>query len=226
MAVDGENPYSWGAEATIYLGEFLGRRVVVKKRRSKPYRHPLYDSLFIQSRTRTEAKILVELYTAGINVPAPIIVDIENGVLVMEYVEGERMSEALGAMSIEAVVDAARDVGRQTALMHNMGVYHGDLTLANMIRSRRGVYIIDFGLAGYSTDIEEYAIDIHLLRKSVSTLHPPLLQPFMDAFMEAYKGYYKGNYEELLQRLREVSIRGRYVDRELRRMVMRERYLD
>lgn len=44
--------------------------------------------------------------------------------------------------------------------------------------------------------------------------------------MEAYKGYYKGNYEELLQRLREVSIRGRYVDRELRRMVMRERYLD
>ncbi|MCY0868576.1 MAG: Kae1-associated kinase Bud32 [Desulfurococcus sp.] len=221
-----EAGFSWGAESIVFISNLLGRRVVVKKRVSKPYRHPLYDELFIKSRTRIEAKILAELYEAGLRVPAPVLVDVEGGVIVMEYIEGARTSEILGQASIEIVRRIAWDTGEQSAIMHNMGVYHGDLTLANLIYTSSGVYMIDFGLAGYSLDVEEYAIDIHLLRRSIASLYPSLLNDFMEAYLEAYRRRYKGDYEELERRLREIGVRGRYFDKSLRRSLKRERYID
>ncbi|WP_042666779.1 Kae1-associated kinase Bud32 [Desulfurococcus amylolyticus] len=224
MALSSESNL-WGAEAVIYIGEFLGRKVVIKKRRSKQYRHPVYDTIFIQTRTRNEAKILAELYAAGLKVPAPLLVDVEKGALVMEYIEGERLSEKLANIEARELVEMAWDIGRQSALMHNRKIYHGDLTIANIIYSGRGVYIIDFGLAGYSTDIEEHAIDIHLLQKSIYSLYPHLLKPFMESYFKAYREYYSGSFDEIMYKLREISTRGRYIDRELRRSVMRERYV-
>jgi len=224
MALAGEEYYSWGAEAVLYLGDFLGKKVVIKRRRSKPYRHPVYDALFIQTRTRIEAKILAELYLAGLNVPAPILVDIEGGTIVMEYIEGARASEFISRASRDDIRVIASEVGRQSALMHSMNIYHGDLTLANIIYSGSRVYIIDFGLAGYSTDVEEYAIDIHLLRRSLASLYPALVNEFMEVYLDSYRKHYRKDFNEVSYKLREVATRGRYIDRELRKSIMREKY--
>ncbi|MCC6011322.1 MAG: Kae1-associated serine/threonine protein kinase, partial [Desulfurococcaceae archaeon] len=84
-----------GAEAEVYSGDFLGLRVIIKKRVSKPFRNPVYNKVFIESRTRIEAKILSELYLAGLPVPPVLLVDEEAGIIVMGYVDGSRLSDAL-----------------------------------------------------------------------------------------------------------------------------------
>ncbi|MEM4661189.1 MAG: RIO1 family regulatory kinase/ATPase, partial [Desulfurococcaceae archaeon] len=113
-------PVSRGAEAEIYLVDFFGVRAVVKKRVSKPYRNPLFDKVFIQSRTRVEARVLSELYNAGLRVPAVLLVDDENGVIVMEYIKGIRASQVFDSLDGNALVSIAGEVGRFAAQMHNM----------------------------------------------------------------------------------------------------------
>jgi len=216
-----------GAEAEIYVADFLGVKVVVKKRVSKPYRNPVFNKLFIESRTRTEAKVLSELYLAGLPVPSVILVDEEGGVIVMEYVEGSRLSDILGALPEETVIGISESIGKYAALMHNMEIYHGDFTLANILFTKSGsIVIIDFGLAGYSTDIEEYAIDLHLMNRSVEALYPELSEIFTKTMFEKYKEHCKIGGESVIRKVNEIRARGRYVDREVRKAVLRERYIE
>ena len=217
---------SRGAEAEIYLSELAGVKVVVKKRVAKPYRTPEFNRLFITTRTKIEAKILSELYDAGLSVPAPIIVDEEHGVIVLEYVEGERLSDIIDSLSSEEVVKAAEYLGDFAAKMHSLGIYHGDFTLANVILSKKGLVVIDFGLAGYSDDIEEYAIDLHLMLRSVHAMRPSVVDAFSKHMTDSYMRNYKGNGVEVLKRVAEIRTRGRYIDKELRKSIMRERYVD
>lgn len=216
---------SRGAEAEIYLVDLNGLRIVIKKRVSKPYRSPEFNKIFITSRTRTEAKILAELYSAGLNVPAVIFVDEEAGVLAIEYVEGDRLSDIIDSLDSLTIVKIAEEIGGFAGRMHNLKIFHGDFTLANIIASKRGLVVIDFGLAGYSTDIEEYAIDLHLMLRSIHAMHPEVTELFEKHMIESYIEHYEGNGVDVVKRLREVRVRGRYVDRELRKSIMRERYV-
>jgi len=220
-----------GAEAEIYLVDFLGMKVVVKKRVSKPFRNPVFNKVFIEHRTRTEAKVLSELYLAGVSVPSLLLVDEEAGVIVMEYIEGARLSDSLGLLRESAVEAIGEAIGKYAALMHNMGIYHGDFTLANVLLVRSSesgnrVVIIDFGLAGYSTDIEEYAIDLHLMSRSVEALYPELAEVFTRAVFRAYREHSKVGGDSVIRKVSEIRTRGRYVDRELRKAVLRERYVE
>jgi len=216
-----------GAEAEIYIADFLGMRVVVKKRVGKPYRNPVFNKVFIESRTRTEAKVLSELYLAGLPVPSVILVDEEGGVIVMEYVEGSRLSDILGSLPEETVISISESIGKYAALMHNMEIYHGDFTLANILFTRSSsIVIIDFGLAGYSTDIEEYAIDLHLMSRSVEAMYPDLSEIFTKTMFEGYKEHSKIGGESVIRKVSEIRARGRYVDREVRKAVLRERYIE
>lgn len=216
---------SRGAEAEIYLAELFGTKVIIKRRVYKPYRSETFNRLFITSRTRTEAKILSELYIAGLSVPAVLFVDEEEGVLGIEYVEGERLSEVLNFLKERDLENIARELGSFAGRMHSLNIYHGDFTLANVIISGRGLYVIDFGLAGYSTDIEEYAIDLHLMLRSVHATRPEVLSIFEKHMLESYVEYYQKDGINVIKRLKEVRARGRYVDRELRKSVIRERYV-
>ncbi|MEM4481561.1 MAG: KEOPS complex kinase/ATPase Bud32, partial [Desulfurococcaceae archaeon] len=163
-----------GAEAEVYTADILGLSVIVKKRVSKPYRSSQFDKAFIQSRTRIEARILSELRSSGLRVPAVLLVDDENGVIVMEYIKGERLSNVFNVMEKEQAVQVAKEAGLFAARMHSMNIYHGDFTLANILLSseNQALFVIDFGLSGYSTDIEEFAIDLHLLIRSAYVISP------------------------------------------------------
>lgn len=225
MATVTSNLLSKGAEAEIYLVDFFGFKAVAKKRISKTYRNPDFDKLFIRNRTRIEGKVLSELYVAGLRVPAVYFVDEEHGVILMEYVEGERLSNIIGKLEASEVFRIAREIGRFAAQMHSLGVYHGDYTLANILLNGEKIVVIDFGLSGFSDDIEEYAIDLHLVVRSVNATAPHVAEVFVRQILSEYKSHYSGNAEEVIRRMREISVRGRYVDRELRKSITRERYV-
>ncbi|MEM4717257.1 MAG: KEOPS complex kinase/ATPase Bud32 [Desulfurococcaceae archaeon] len=217
---------SRGAEAEIYLVNFFGLKSILKKRVHKAYRNQFFDELFIKSRTRIEAKILSELYYNKLNVPAVYFFDDEQGVIIMEYIEGHNLSRTFESLTRSTILDIAHEIGSFAGCMHSLGIYHGDFTLANVLFANNKVVIIDFGLSGYSTDIEEYAIDLHLMRRSIHVINPDLVGVFMDNLLDAYRKTFLGNPEDVFKRMREISARGRYIDRELRKSIMRERYID
>jgi len=161
----------------------------------------------------------------GLRVPAVLFVDDENGVILMEYIEGERISTVFENLGASELVLVAKNVGRFAAIMHSMKIYHGDFTLANLLLTGDGVVVIDFGLAGYSDDIEEYAIDLHLMSRSAYALSPEKAGVFIKHLIDEYKNSFPGNAEEIVRRMKEIQVRGRYVDKELRKSISRERYV-
>ncbi len=218
--------FSKGAEAVLYLIEIDGLKLVVKQRISKPYRHPVFDKLFRYYRTRTEAKVLTDLFLNNVNVPAVFFVDLEKYLIIMEYIHGKRLLELLGTIDDELLKEYAFNLGKQVGIMHSINIFHGDLTLANIIVRDHKLYLIDFGLAGYSRDIEEYAIDIHLLRRNLLATEPDKTNIFLEAFWKGYQYTYKGNVEEVKNRIEEIRLRGRYVEERLQRKIWGEKYIE
>jgi len=215
-----------GAEAKLYLTIFLGFKSIAKYRIPKPYRHPNFDKLFRYRRTIIEARIMSHLRILSLNVPAIYYVDPDNGLIIMEYIDGRRLSDCLGELERDDVIHYALSLGRQASIMHKNTIYHGDLTIANTIVAGKKLYIIDFGLAGYSRDLEEYAIDIHLLSRSIEALYPELHDLFMEYFWKGYTEIAGNEFTvKLKDKVRDIRLRGRYVEERLRRRIMREKYM-
>ena len=219
------NLLSKGAEAEIYLVDFFGLKAVAKKRISKTYRNPQFDQLFIRYRTKIEGKVLSELYMAGLRVPAVYLVDDEHGLILMEYIEGDRLSNIIDKLDTSKILEVAREIGRFAAKIHNLKIYHGDYTLANIILSAKDIVVIDFGLSGFSDDIEEYAIDLHLAIRSINAAIPHMSSEFVEKMLNEYRISFNGDADEVIHRMREISVRGRYVDKELRKTIAREKYV-
>ena len=213
-----------GAESIVLLGSLLGQDVVVKVRVSRSYRHPDYDRVFRFYRTKTEARVMAELLEKGLKVPQPLLVDMENYVIVMTFVKGRRLLHVLNDYRVEELERIYRDVGRQVGVMHNSGIYHGDLTVSNVIVTENGeAYIIDFGLSGYSNDVEEYAIDLHLFDRSTRNLVPDKADRLFKSFIEGYSSTFP-RHQEVVERMFDIRRRGRYVEERLRRKLRREAY--
>lgn len=79
--------------------------------------------------------------------------------LVMELCEGETLAERLasGPLPIEQVVRFGIEIARALETAHRNGVLHRDLKPSNVMLTKRGVKLLDFGLA-VPTAAEEGAI--------------------------------------------------------------------
>ncbi|WP_247002543.1 bifunctional N(6)-L-threonylcarbamoyladenine synthase/serine/threonine protein kinase [Halosolutus gelatinilyticus] len=199
LAIGRENGTVQGAEATVDLSPEAGR--ATKRREVKTYRHPKLDDRLRRERTRIEARLTSQARREG--VPTPVLSDVDSreSRLVLEYVGDRDLRESLSA-------DRVRDVGRHLANLHRAGFVHGDPTTRNVRTSPERTYLIDFGL-GYHTDhVEDYAMDLHVFDQSlVGTASDP--GPLRRAVRE---GYRDAGEERVLDRLREIEGRGRYVD--------------
>jgi Kae1-associated kinase Bud32 len=216
-----------GAEAKIYLlqgikshnhfefflerviGEDLTVRlprefVVLKYRYRKKYRHFDLDSKLRRYRTRREAKILQTLSKLSC-VPEVEFVDESKGILIMEYIEGLRLSDHLEVLDFEKVM---KNLGVLVAKMHSLNVIHGDLTTSNVILRSNKLFFIDFGLSYFSTRIEDFATDIHLLKEALEAKHWRIYESALEAFFEGYSAFEK--HKEVLSRLEIIEKRGRY----------------
>ena len=71
-------------------------------------------------------------------------------------------------------------------------------------------WILDFGLSGYSKDIEEKAVDLHLAYRSLETLPLSNTDELKNLFFTGYKNMYE-QADEVLKRAYEIRMMGRYV---------------
>lgn len=199
-----------GAEAVVYAGSFLGLRAIYKYRPPKLYRAGPLDRRLRADRTLNEARIMVRLRLSGVPVPAIFDVDPDRGVIVMEYIEGKILRDYIleGGSS-----DALAEAGRILGMIHGKGVCHGDPTISNYIIDSRGrLWIIDFGLSEYSGDVEDYAVDLHLLYRSIETLPLRDIEGLKGKVLSGYsEALGKGWAEEVARKVREIRMRGRYV---------------
>jgi TP53 regulating kinase-like protein len=203
-----------GAEANLYRGRFLGYDVVVKHRVSKPYRDVKLDLVIRRDRTLTEAKIMLLAMSLGVRVPTLLYVDLENSIIVMEYVEGVLLRDYIGLVD-EGVRRAYLELlGVYVGKLHKNDITHGDLTTSNVIVSSNGsLYIIDFGLSKISNDVEDKAVDIHLLMRSFESIHYNMSKELLTYFLRGYRSVLSTNeVNEILNTVKEIRLRGRYVE--------------
>jgi len=188
-----------GGEAEVRIYE----NVVEKIRKPKRYRHPKLDEMLRRSRTKTEAKIISLARRQG--VPTPIILDIEGDKIVMERIKGKPVKEVMSP-------EISREIGRLVARMHKVGIIHGDITPMNMILSNGKIYFVDFGLAFIEDRVEPKGVDLHVYFESLKASFDNW-EELKEAFIEGYREEYE-KADEVLQRAKEIELRGRYIDKE------------
>ncbi|MBI4448481.1 Kae1-associated serine/threonine protein kinase [Candidatus Woesearchaeota archaeon] len=189
-----------GAEAIISGDATLIRKDRVKK----SYRHPQIDKALRQARTRREAKILEELKKANFPAPRLMMVDDKSMVIDMQRIDGQKLRDIFD----KDHVAFSQEIGAKLARLHSLGIIHADLTTSNMIHNNQ-IYFIDFGLSFFSTELEDKAVDLHLLNRALESKHPSVHKESFDAVQRAYLAQDPVN-QSVLDRLKVVERRGRY----------------
>lgn len=202
-----------GAEASLYLTDWQGKRVVIKQRLPKKYRPVQLDQKIRRYRTIHEPQLMHEAKRAGVPTPIIFMVDVENSTFIMEYIDGHPVKQLLDALCELDREDICRKIGKGIANLHTYGIVHGDLTTSNMILTREGrVFFVDFGLGEKTSELEAKGVDLHLLRRALQSTH---FQVAEECFRWVIKGYGEVVGAEVsatvLAKVREIEKRGRYV---------------
>ncbi|BCU70712.1 Kae1-associated kinase Bud32 [Stygiolobus caldivivus] len=201
-----------GAEAIIYEGYFAGIHAIFKKRIKKSYRHPQLDYEINSSRTKLEARLIYTSLVNGVNTPALLLVDPSEFLIVMEYLEGTTVKEYLQTYSgnERGLRELGAQMGEIIGKLHKIGISHGDPNTNNLILTKDGLFIIDFGLAKKAEDIEDLAVDIHVFLRSLESTHSKYQKVLFDSFLEGYKLFVDA--DKILEKVKEIRMRGRYVE--------------
>jgi len=206
-----------GAEADLWFDpDWNSRKALIKKRGEKKYRHPELDRAIRRSRTIHEADIIHRAKQAGVPTPFLYQVDLAGATIVMQYVEGEKVRDVVDRLGDMERTELFRLIGVHAGRLHGSGIIHGDLTTSNMIKAGDTVVFIDFGLGELSSEAEKRGVDLHLMRRMLTSTHFKYADELFNAFEEGYTAVMGVEAEEALRRMREIERRGRYVDRENR----------
>lgn len=184
-----------GAEAVISReGD-----TIIKTRIKKRYRLKEIDENLRRERTRSEAKLMAEARRCG--VPTPIIRDVTDFEIRMEYISGIPLKDIITPLLSE-------QTGELIGRLHTCGIVHGDLTTSNILFKDGKLYLIDFGLAYSDKTIEARGVDIHVLFQTFESSHEnheELIKAFKKGYCRSFSGA-----EEVLKRVKEIEARGRY----------------
>ncbi len=201
-----------GAEAVLYRGTFLGVDVVIKIRTPKEYMPQDLDKLFRYRRTVTEAKALLKALSMGIPTPYPLYVDPDNGILILSYVEGDILRDVVDKLCDEELCKIMKTLGIYTAKLHEAGIVHGDLTTGNVVVHNSEIYIIDFGLSEFTKILDEHAIDVHILFRSIESTHLDREKIMKKCFIDGYRSMRRNEVVEyVLNIVNRIRLSGRYV---------------
>jgi len=197
-----------GAEAVLYKDEFSGQTVLVKERIKKGYRVEQLDDEIRSSRTRHEAR-LMERVISSVNVPR--IRKTEKFKIIMDFIGGKKLKEALGKMNEKEVKKACSEVGKMVAEIHNLGIIHGDLTTSNFIMQKDSekIFLIDFGLGKFERKVEARAVDLHLLFEALKSTHFDVLDIAWGSVVESYSKNID-NWKDIESRIEQIKKRRRY----------------
>lgn len=222
-----------GAEARLYICNYLGKPTLVKERFKKNYRHPDLDTSITKERIKNEARSIVRCKTAGVRTPALYLVDFErrriymqhfvNSITVKDFIINLKSSTSEGDMN---VLDFYSDkIGEVIRKMHENNIIHGDLTTSNMLLVEKSpsniednskwlnhdnieLVLIDFGLSFIDSSTEDKGVDLYVLERALISTHNDYPNLFSRIF-EAYKSFSKNNIKEIISKYEEVRARGR-----------------
>jgi TP53 regulating kinase-like protein len=203
-----------GAEATISLSNWYGKKVVLKSRNVKKYRHPQLDGKIRRFRTIHEPQLMHEAKKAGVSTPIIFQVDTKDMLIIMEFIHGEQVKHILANFSITQRQNLCFKIGMLVANLHSHGIIHGDLTTSNLILNDYGkLFLVDFGLAEKQIELEAIGVDLHLLKRSLQSTHNQFAK---DCFKNIMRGYSKVIGEpitkDVLKKIQEIERRGRYIE--------------
>jgi len=184
-----------GAEAIIALDG----NTIIKTRIQKRYRLKEIDESIRRERTKTEAKLISEARRCG--VPTPIIKDVTDFEIKMEYIDGTALKHII-------TPELSEKTGEIIGKLHACGIVHGDLTTSNILFKDGKLYLIDFGLAYLDKTLEARGVDIHVLFQTFESTHEKH-EELIEAFRKGYARTFQGA-EEVMGRVREIEARGRY----------------
>jgi predicted Ser/Thr protein kinase len=143
-----EREIGTGGMGTVYLATHLGleRRVAVKI-----IKREFAGDADVADRFLREARTMAKLHHHH----AATIFDAGNlpdgrHFIVMEFVEGETLSQALareGRFAPSRAVEIATQICDVLEEAHRLGIIHRDLKPSNILLGKRGVCVLDFGVA-------------------------------------------------------------------------------
>ena len=180
----------------------MGRPAVRKIRRHRAWRHPDLEKRLGYRRMLSEARILLRIKDAGLPVPAVWDVDLENGRIVMERMNGRPLIDILRDDSVpdESKHLALENSGAAVRMLHRMAVTHGDLSTNNiLIDESYDAYLIDFGLSAVEYEVERFGIDLHVMDEILGASHPNITDG-IEIFLSGYL-----NCDQLMGALTELS---------------------
>lgn len=202
-----------GAEAVISKFCLMGFEAVSKHRVQKPYRIPALDKRVRESRMVHEVKVMLALKKAGVPCPAILLVDRRETTIYMQYIDGIELKRWLEGGDGNRLVKVSSSLGKLVGRMHKAGIAHGDLTTSNILVDKSGrLYFVDFGLSVFTDELEDLAVDIHLLDRSLESEHYSIRELFMHNFLQGYAEVVGKDFtRDLISKIREIRKRGRYV---------------
>jgi TP53 regulating kinase-like protein len=203
-----------GAEASLFLADWHGHKVVVKARLPKHYRPAELDAKIRSYRTSHEPQLMHEAKLAGVPTPTIYLVDMKQASVTMEFVNGKQVKQVLAGILRKERRTLCVKIGRLIGKLHKHGVIHGDLTTSNMILNEEGkIFLIDFGLGEKNTEVEARGVDLHLMKRALQSTHYKFAE---ECFKHVRKGYFavlgEEDAEKVFEKIREIEKRGRYID--------------
>jgi Kae1-associated kinase Bud32 len=198
-----------GAEAKIIRSTYHNIPVVRKERLVKRYRIKQLNDQLISARTKEEAKLMGLARRNGVPVPVIYDIDIVNGILTMAYLDGPRVKDIFDLVSEQERKHVCFLIGETIARLHSNNIIHGDLTTSNMIVLYEKIYLIDFGLGEINPEIESKGVDLHVLMEAMESTHAQHATNFQYV-LEGYKKTYPLHADEVIQKIDDIVMRGRY----------------
>ena len=109
----------------------------------------LASSPEVRQRFEREAKMISQLSHPQICALYDVGREGETEYLVMEYLEGETLSDRLGkgSLPLEQTLRFAAEIADALDKAHRQGIVHRDLKPGNVMITKSGVKLLDFGLA-------------------------------------------------------------------------------
>jgi TP53 regulating kinase and related kinases len=203
-----------GAEASLYLTDWYGRKAIIKTRIPKRYRQPALDKQIRTYRTVHEPQLIHEAKAAEVPTPLIYMVNVPQATITMEYIEGQQIKQLLKETPKEMRSEICIEIGTLIARLHKKGLIHGDLTTSNMIKNREGkIYFVDFGLGEKNSEVEAQGVDLHLMKRALQSTHYMFWE---ECFKNVLCGYTSIRgvecAEKVYEKTREIERRGRYIE--------------
>lgn len=193
-----------GAEANLYMVD--GK--LIKHRIKKKYRIKELDQRLRRLRTKREAKLLENAKRVGVGVPRVFKTDLKNNKIFMEFIDGRLVKEIFEMASEREVTLIARKIGEMISRLHNSDIIHNDLTTSNILSRDDEILFIDFGLGTTSTRVEDKAMDLVVLKKSLMAAHTKKFDLIWKNILGSYKN--TKQLKEILNRMEIIEKRVRY----------------